>query len=88
LVQDDDSGSYRRELTGTIIIIDEDGSKILLVDQKSNETKTIAGTGVHGFNGDTHEEYVENGDTHAEQNATQTQLGNLHVHILDFIVMV
>jgi hypothetical protein len=43
-------------------------------------TETIAGTGVHGFNGNT--------DSSGLQNAKQTQLGHLYVHIMDFIVIV
>jgi hypothetical protein len=63
---------------GRIIIIDTDGAKILLFSPEDGTFETIAGTGEHGFNG----------DTNSEQNATQTQLGNLYVHVLDFTFIV
>jgi hypothetical protein len=70
---------------GRIIIIDTEGAKILLFDPEDETFVTIAGTGVHGFNGDTQAEHEGDwGETVAEQTATQTKLGNLHVHILDF----
>ena len=70
---------------GRIIIIDTDGAKILLFSPEDRTFETIAGTGVHGFNGDTFLNRVGN---RLELNAKQIQLGNLYVHVLDFIIIV